>query len=54
MSYVVVFTPLVEKVVKKWKKSNPSSYKKLLRIVLDIAEHPREGIGHPEPLFFVR
>lgn len=50
MSYVVRFTPLAEKNVKKWKKSNPVFYKKFIKIVQDIAEHPRTGIGHPEPL----
>lgn len=50
MSYFVRFTPLAEKIVKKWKKSNPIYYKKLLNIVQDISDHPRSGIGHPEPL----
>ncbi|MBQ7540136.1 MAG: Txe/YoeB family addiction module toxin [Bacteroidaceae bacterium] len=50
MSYIVRFTPLVERHVKKWKKSNPALHKKLIKIVQDIAAHPRTGIGHPEPL----
>ena len=50
MSYAVRFTPLAEKNVKKWKKSNPVFYKKFVKVVQDIAEHPRTGIGHPEPL----
>ena len=25
-------------------------FKKLGKIILDISEHPRSGIGHPEPL----
>ena len=50
MSYQINFVPIVEKNIKKWKKSNPIIHQKLIRILLDIAEHPREGIGHPEPL----
>lgn len=50
MMYSVVFDSHVEKAISKWKKSNPAKYKKLVKIVLAIAENPRQGIGHPEPL----
>lgn len=50
MSYLVRFVPTVEKDIRKWKKSNPVIYKKLVKIILDIADHPRTEIGHPEPL----
>ena len=33
-----------------WKRSNPRLYKKAAGLLLDIAEHPHTGIGHPEPL----
>ena len=42
--------PLVEKAVAKWKKSNPLLHRKFLNIVLELIEHPKTGIGHPEPL----
>ena len=42
--------PLVEKAVAKWKKSNPFFHKKFIKIILELVEHPRTGIGHPEPL----
>lgn len=50
MMYKVSFDSKVEKVIAKWKKSNPALHKKLVNIVLAIAEDPRHGIGHPEPL----
>lgn len=50
MNYEIVFDPTVTRTLSKWKKSNPVSFKKLGKILLDIAEHPRQGIGHPEPL----
>ena len=31
-------------------KSNPKLFKKLRGVLNDIVKHPREGIGHPEPL----
>lgn len=50
MPYSLSFAPDVIKTMSKWKKSNPILFKKLSKILLDIMEHPREGIGHPEPL----
>ena len=48
--YEVKVTSDVSKVLKKWKKSNPTLYKKYVNIVHELADHPRTGIGHPEPL----
>ena len=48
--YKVEFDKKPLKVVEKWKKSNPSLFSKLRKVIADIAEHPRTGIGHPEPL----
>ena len=48
--YEVKVTSGAGKVLKKWKKSNPSLYKKYEKIVHELADHPRTGLGHPEPL----
>jgi toxin YoeB len=48
--YAIKFGSTVEKVIAKWKKSNPLLHKKLVKILMAIAEDPRHGIGHPEPL----
>lgn len=48
--YAVKFDPVVEKVIAKWKKSNPLLFKKLVKVMMAIAEDPRKGLGHPEPL----
>lgn len=53
--YEIRFTPTAEKTIKKWKKSSSILYKlnrilKLDRILQAVAEEPRSGIGHPEPL----
>ena len=48
--YEVKVTPSAAKILKKWKKSNPALYKKYGKIVHELANHPRTGLGHPEPL----
>ncbi len=48
--YAIKFDTTVVKTIAKWKKSNPILYKKLVKVLEAIAENPRHGIGHPEPL----
>lgn len=48
--YTLEFTQAAIKTVAKYKKSNPLSYKKLVRLLEELMEHPRTGTGHPEPL----
>lgn len=50
MNYSIEFTPAADKTIHLWKKSNYLLHKKLLSVLLDISQHPRSGIGHPEPL----
>ena len=48
--YKVRYTVDADKTITKYKKSNPIAYKKFLRLLKEITEHPREGTGHPKPL----
>ena len=50
MIYTIDYTKAVKKVLAKWKKSNPQLFKKATAILQDIMQHPRTGLGHPEPL----
>jgi toxin YoeB len=50
MSYQIIFTPEVEKVLTKYKKSNPNAFKKILKLMPELAEHPCSGTGHSESL----
>ena len=50
MNYRIDFSSEAEKVVKKWKKSNPIAFKKLRNLIPELEQHPRTGTGHPEPL----
>ena len=48
--YDIKISDTADKVLRKWKKSNPKLWKKYQKIYYDLFEHPRTGIGHPEPL----
>ena len=50
MSYKIEFSKEADKIIAKWKKSNPIAFKKLSSYMPELAEHPRTGTGHPEPL----
>lgn len=50
MSYSIELSSSVQKVVKKWRKSNPRAFKKLRDLLPELEQHPRSGTGHPEPL----
>jgi toxin YoeB len=50
MNYSIEFSLDAQKVIKKWKKSNPLAFKKLYNLLPELEQHPRTGTGHPEPL----
>lgn len=50
MNYSIDFSKQTEKVLKKWKKSNPIAFNKFKELLKELEEHPRSGTGHPEPL----
>jgi toxin YoeB len=50
MSYSIDYPVDVQKVIKKWKKSNPDAFKKLYKILPELEQHPRIGTGHPEAM----
>ncbi|MCR4772783.1 MAG: Txe/YoeB family addiction module toxin [Prevotella sp.] len=50
MTYKLDFSSNATRVIAKWKKSNPAVYKKLNKILHELMDHPRTGLGHPEPL----
>lgn len=50
MTYTIRISHGVDKVIAKWKKSNPDLFKKYRRIFEELLEHPKTGLGHPEPL----
>lgn len=50
MSYTIIIANSAQKVLKRWKKSNPNLFSKTAIILEELIEHPRTGTGHPEPL----
>ena len=50
MTYTIRVSHGVDKVIAKWKKSNPDLFKKDRKIFEELLEHPKTGLGHPEPL----
>ncbi len=50
MSYSIDISSRAEKVLKKWKKSNPIAFSKFRKLLPELETHPRTGTGHPEPL----
>ena len=50
MTYKIAFSKQADKTLRKWKKSNPRLFKKATAVLMDIMQHPRTGIGHPEAL----
>lgn len=48
--YEVVYSDEVLLSIKKYKKSSPQSYKKVVKLINELHEHPRTGTGHPEAL----
>ena len=50
MRYIIDISDHADKISRKWKKSNPQLFKKYQRIYHELADHPRTGTGHPEPL----
>ena len=50
MTYTIRVSDGVNKVISKWKKSNPNLFKKYRKIYDELLEHPKTGLGHPEAL----
>lgn len=50
MIYKISYSKEADKTLRKWKKSNPRLFKKATKILFDIMQHPRTGLGHPEAL----
>ena len=48
--YKIEVTQVAIKTTSKYKKSNPIQYKKRVKLLNELMEHPRTGTGHPEPL----
>ena len=50
MMYELRFTPIANEGLARLAKSEPKAFKKALRFIEELREHPKTGTGHPEPL----
>ena len=50
MKYKIDYTKEAVRILKKWKKSNPQSFKKLYDILPELEEHPKTGTGYSRHL----
>ena len=48
--YAITFAPTAKEGLAKLKRSEPAAFKKAVKLLNEIAEHPTVGTGHPEPL----
>ena len=48
--YTLVFAPQALEDLSKLKRSEPTSFKKAGKLLMELQEHPTTGTGRPEPL----
>lgn len=50
MKYTVILTEEASNDLKRLQRNEPAAYKKALKLIAELGEHPQMGTGHPEPL----
>ena len=50
MKYKITISPKAAEHLQHLAKSEPKSFAKAARFLKELAEHPKTGTGHPEPL----
>jgi toxin YoeB len=50
MKYHVDITDIAKKDILRLQRSEPIAFKKILKLIDELHEHPTTGTGHPEPL----
>ena len=50
MNYRVIFTEIAKNDVVWLKKNDPSAFRKVVKLIFEITEHPYIGTGKPKPL----
>ena len=48
--YDIVYSPKAVEDIKKLQRNEPAAYKKVSKLIEELKEHPKTGLGHPEPL----
>ncbi len=50
MKFVIDFLDAAQKDLARLKRSEPSSFKKVMLLLTELEQHPKTGTGHPKPL----
>ena len=50
MRYSIIITPDVDRDLARLAKDEPKAFAKAQRFIEELKEHPKTGLGHPEPL----
>ena len=48
--FAIVYTSRAQEDLRKLKKNEPAAFQKALKLLNELADHPKTGTGHPEPL----
>lgn len=48
--YKIIYAPKAQEDLAKLKRSEPSAFKKAVKLLNELADHPTTGTGHPEQL----
>ena len=50
MKYEVIISPIAAEHLQKLALNEPKAFDKANRFIKELEEHPKTGLGHPEPL----
>ena len=50
MTYSITYSPEAKEDIAKLKRSEPASFKKVVKLLNELIDHPKTGSGHPELL----
>ena len=48
--FTIVYSSRAQEDLRKLKKNEPAAFQKALKLLNELADHPKTGTGHPEPL----
>ena len=48
--YAIEYMPEAKNDLQRLRKSEPAAFKKAVKLINELMDHPKTGTGHPEPL----
>lgn len=48
--FAIEYIPEAMEDLQRLKKSEPAAFKKAVKLINELMDHPKTGTGHPEPL----